>query len=254
MALRCGEQFRRRYMEGEIIPPGIAAGRGTGLHGANEVNMKQKVKSKEDLPLSDLKDVARDSFINAFKNGIYLAKEDRPSKNKIINDGLNATLRLTTLYKDEVAPEIEPLEVEHPFSIDIPGIPLPLAGRMDIQREAKVDDLKSAGKSWDDGQIQKEIQPILYSLAHEHETRIRPEFVYHILVDLKTGPKRQIQKLTATDEHYQALIKKMRMFCKSLEAGIFLPANPSSWWCSEKWCGYYYTCDYVGNPKSKKEI
>jgi len=235
MALRCGEQLRRRYIEGEIIPPGIAAGRGTGLHGANEVNMKQKVKTKEDLPLSDLKDAARDAFIGAFRNGIYLAKENRPAKEQILNDGLNATLRLTGLYHEEVAPEIEPIEVERPFYIEIPGVPLPLAGRMDIQRVAKVDDLKGAGKSWAEGQINQEIQPIFYCLAHEYETKVRPEFIYHILVDLKRGPKRQVQKLTPTDNHYHALIKKMQMFCRSLEAGIFLPANPSSWWCSERW-------------------
>ena len=40
-ALRCGEQFRRLYIEDERIPPGIAAGRGTGVHKANEVNLKQ---------------------------------------------------------------------------------------------------------------------------------------------------------------------------------------------------------------------
>ena len=42
-ALRCGEQFRRRYIEGERIPPGVAAGRGTGVHNANDVNLSQKV-------------------------------------------------------------------------------------------------------------------------------------------------------------------------------------------------------------------
>lgn len=31
---RCGEQFRRRFMEGECIPPGIAARIGSGVHKA----------------------------------------------------------------------------------------------------------------------------------------------------------------------------------------------------------------------------
>ena len=246
MAFRCGEQFRRRYINDEIIPPGIAAGRGTGVHKANEVNLKQKVKTKIDLPLSDLTDAARDGYVHAFRNGVYLTKEDQSSKNSLLNDGLNDTIRLTRLYQEEVAPEIVPIEVEREFKINV-GLPLLLAGRIDMEEDFKVDDLKTAGMSWPAGRIDKEIQPIFYSYAHEKETGIRPEFVYHILVALKTKAKRQVQKITATDNHYQALFAKLKMFCKMLETGTFLPANPSSWWCSNKWCGYYDTCKYVGN-------
>lgn len=253
MAFRCGEQFRRRYIEDEIIPPGIAAGRGTGVHKANEVNLKQKITSKVDLPVSDLKDAARDGYIHSFRNGVYLAKEDKSSKDKLLNDGLNDTIRLTELYRKEVAPDIQPLEVERPFEIDV-GLPLLLAGRIDMEEDFKVDDLKTAGMSWPEGRIDKEIQPIFYSYAHEKETGIRPEFIYHILVALKTKTKRQVQKITATDNHYRALFAKLKMFCQMLDTGTFLPANPSSWWCTEKWCGYYSTCPYVGNSLPKKQI
>ena len=253
MALRCGEQFRRRHIEDEIIPPGIAAGRGTGVHKANEVNLKQKLKTKIDLPLPDLQDAARDGYVHAFRNGVFLCKEDQPSKNILINDGLNDTIRLTKLYRDEVAPEIQSVEVERPFMIDV-GLPLPFAGRIDVEEVAKVDDLKTTAKSWADGQIDKEIQPIFYSYVHEKEIGVRPEFVYHILVALKTKVKRQVQSITPTDAHYQALFAKAKMFCKMLDTGTFLPANPTSWWCSEKWCGYYKSCMYVGNSLPKKQV
>lgn len=251
MALRCGEQFRRRHIEGEIIPPGIAAGRGTGVHKANEVNLKQKIQTKEDLPLSDLQDACRDGFVGAFRNGIYLPKEDIPSKNEIINEGLNDAIRLTRLYRDEVAPEIVPMEVERPFKIDV-GLALPIAGRIDMEQNGKVDDLKSSGKTWAEGQINKEIQPVLYSFAHEKETGIRPEFRYHILIALKKGEKRQVQSLTCTDAHYEALFAKLRMFIRMLDSGSFMPANPASWWCDERFCGYFHTCEYVGNGKARK--
>jgi len=25
----------------------------------------------------------------------------------------------------------------------------------------------------------------------------------------------------------------------AIKTGIFPPTNPDSWWCSEKWCGYW---------------
>lgn len=253
-AFRCGEQFRRRYIEGEIIPPGIAAGRGTGLHKANEVNLKQKIKTGADLPISDLQDACRDGFVKAFSGGIYIPKEDLSSKNEIINQGLNDAIRLTRLYRDEVAPGIVPLEVERKFKIDV-GLELPLAGQIDIEQENRIDDLKTSGKTWAEGQIQREIQPVFYSLVHEKETGSRPEFRYHILVALKTGEKRQVQAMTCTNAHYHALFAKLQMFMKMLETGTFLPANPSSWWCgSDRWCGYFSTCKYMGNPIHKKEI
>ncbi|MFH2033126.1 MAG: PD-(D/E)XK nuclease family protein [Candidatus Margulisiibacteriota bacterium] len=233
--LRCPEQFRRRYLEGEIIPPGIAAGRGTGVHKANDVNLSQKIVSKIDLPVDDLKDAARDGFVESFKNGIYLAKEEVASKTKILNEGLNDTLRLTELYHSEVAPEIVPIEVEKEFLVQLDGVPLPIAGRMDIEQEAKVDDLKTATKSWSEGRINQEIQPIVYSLAHLQLTGTLPLFTYHILVALKASTKRQIQSTHVSDKQIQALRFTLITFCKALDAGVFLPANPAEWYCDEKW-------------------
>lgn len=244
MAFRCGEQFRRRYLMDEIIPPGIAAGCGTGVHAANEANLKHKIITEADMPLDDMKDAARDGYVRAFRNGVFLSKDDISAKKRLLNEGLNKTLRLTELYKNEVAPHIKPKEVEREFLIDV-GLPLPLAGKIDIEQDGRVDDLKTSGIKWPEGRINKEIQPIFYSFAHEKETGIRPEFYYHILRDLKSGPQLQVQSLKPTDEHYKALFEKINMFCKMLKAGIFPPAEPTSWICSEKFCGYYHDCKYI---------
>lgn len=251
--LRCGEQFRRRYVENEVIPPGIAAGRGTGVHKANEVNLKQKIQTGVDLPVSDLQDAARDGFVHAFRNGIYLPKEDVPSKKEIINQGLTDAVRLTRLYHDEVAPAIQPKEVERKFLIDV-GLDLPLGGMIDIERDAKVDDLKTATKSWSEGRIQTEIQPVFYSYVHEKETGVRPEFVYQILVALKGSEKLQKQSMRAENRHYRALFAKLEIFMKMFTAGVFPYADPTWWGCSPKWCGYWYTCPGVGNSLPKRQI
>ena len=253
MAFRCGEQFRRRYILGHIVPPSVPAGRGTGVHKANEANLRQKVESREDMPLADLQDAARDGYVHALQHGVYLPKDKVSEKNRLLNDGLNDTLRLTKLYRNAVAPNINPIHVEREFSINV-GLPLLLEGRMDYQEKPIVGDLKTAGKSWGEHQIHKEIQPVFYSFVHEHETGIRPKFIYHILVALKTKEKLQTQDLTPTDRHYQALYAKLLMFCKMLETETFLPANPSSWWCDPRYCGYYYTCPFVGNELPKAWI
>lgn len=259
MAFRCGESFRRRYIENEIIPPGIAAGRGTGLHYANKVNLRQKIQTGLDLPISDIKDAARDGYVKAFEGGVYIPKDQLPEKEKLLNEGLDDSIRCAEVYLEKVAPEIKPKAVEEPFTIEV-GLALPLSGTIDIEQEAKVDDLKTSSKKWAEGQIQKELQPIMYSFAHEKMTGIRPLFKYHILIARrgKYGPTSagyDSQEITCTDRHYSALIANLNVFIEMLQKGVFTPANPTSWWCgSADWCGYFPTCPYMGNGKQLKWI
>ena len=258
-AFKCGEQFRRRYIENEIIPPGIAAGRGTGLHNASKVNLRQKIVTKTDLPLNDLKDATRDGFVHAFNNGIYLPKEDVSQKTKILNNGLEDALVCTEVYHSKVAPQIDPVSVEEPFKVDV-GLALPLAGTMDHESKPKIDDLKTTAKKWRDGQINEEIQPVLYSMVHEYLTKIRPDFTYHIMISRRgkegnlTSSDYQSQSYKAEDRHYLALIARINNFINMLKYGSFPPCNQNHWGCDPKWCGYWYTCEYVGNGKQSKWI
>ena len=260
MAFRCGEQFRRRYLENEIIPPGIAAGRGTGVHYANRINLIQKIKSEIDLPLSDIQDATRDGYIGAFSNGVYLSKDKLSQKEKLLNEGLNDSLRCSEVYLERVAPEIKPKAVEEPFNLDV-GLALPLAGTIDIEQENKLDDLKTSSKKWAEGQIEKEIQPVLYSFVHEKLTGNKPLFRYHILIARRgkdgspTSAGYDTQEIICTEKQYSALFAKLQIFIEMLQKGVFPPANSTSWWCnSPEWCGYYESCVYMGKEKIKKWI
>jgi len=253
MFLRCGEQGRRRYIEKEIIPPGIALGRGTAVHSANKTNLRQKISSHQDLPLADLQDCARDGYIKSFKHGVYLPKEQISDKKKLLNEGLNDALRCTKVYGERVAPYVQPLQVEEPFEVEAPGLEITLAGRMDYQEKPTIGDLKSTTKAWAEGQIEKEIQVPFYSFAHEKWKGVRPEFVYHILIARRgkdgrpTSEDLQEQKMTVDDKHYNALFAKIRVFLQMLKTGTFPYANPSIWYCNPQYCGYYYTCPGQGN-------
>jgi len=247
MFLRCGEQGRRRYIEGEIIPPGVAAGRGTGVHKANEVNLREKVKTSKDMSLGDLHDVARDGYVNSFRNGVYIPRSRLSEKKKLLNQGLNDTIRCTTIYKQKAAPLIHPVDVESQFEITVEGIDLPLAGRMDYQDEPTVGDLKTSSKTWHKDRIRDEIQVPFYSFVHEHERGIRPKFVYHVLIARRnkvgepTGEDYQPLEHTCSDKDYNALFAKITMFMKMLKAEVFPPANPTAWWCNREYCGFFDT-------------
>ena len=64
---RCGIQYRKRYVENRIAPPGVSMIRGRGAHKGREANLTQKKDSGEDLPLSDVLDAARDEVNLGFQ-------------------------------------------------------------------------------------------------------------------------------------------------------------------------------------------
>lgn len=254
MALRCGEQFRRRYMEGEIIPPNIAAARGTGVHTANKINLRQKIQTGRDLPVGDILDACRDGYVRALRGGVYLTREDAQKKHALLNEGLSDALRCARVYRDQVAPSIIPVSVEEPFLVDI-GLPLPLGGTMDHEQGDRIDDLKTSSAKWPAGRAEREIQPVFYSLVHEREMGVRPAFRYHVMIARRgkggnaTSVDLQTIDTRATEPKYVALMHKLGLFIKMIERGVFIPADPSSWACSPEWCGYYHTCPAVGNGK-----
>lgn len=256
MALRCGEQFRRRYKMGEIVPPSIAAGRGTALHKANEVNLQNKIDKGEDRPLDELHDAARDAFIKTFKNGVFLTDNNKPEKAKLLNQGLNDALRCTSLYRSDVAPQIQPVAVEKEFKVTVRAgeTDITLGGIIDyLDRRLRIGDLKTTINKWPAGRAQSEMQPVFYSLAVETQTGKRPDWDYHVLIARRgnkgnpTSEELQTIPLKVTNKQINALLAKCEFFMQMEQAGLYPPTNPVNWWCSPEWCGYHSTCPYVGN-------
>jgi len=148
MFLRCPHQFERRYLKGEIIPPGIAARRGSATHKAAQLNHEQKLHTKTDLPLEELQDAARDHYVHLVKEeGVFIPKDQVADKEKLLAAGLDATVRLTTLYWEALAPAIAPVWVEEKLSFEA-EIGLPLRGTIDVfTQDQWLPDLKTAEKS-----------------------------------------------------------------------------------------------------------
>jgi hypothetical protein len=239
-------------MLGQIIPPAVPMGMGRGLHKAAEVNFKQKVISHEDLPEIDLLDAARDAYVHTFDEGVYLAPEERGKKEQLLSDGLDSTISLTKLHRREVAPQIQPKVdgVEKRFKIDI-GADLPILGYIDLITDRnEIVDHKATKRSWPKGKIQKDMQPVFYSIGYRHLTgdEVPPIFRFFIHVNLKT-PKVQTQEHIVDYKQQVALIARIRTMIAMINKGVFPPANPGDWVCSPRWCGYYQSCEFVGNGK-----
>lgn len=238
---KCGVAFEFSYLKWIKLPGTAAMYRGGAMHVASEVNFKQKLKTKEDLPLNDLKDACRDSFVKSCKKGILIPKVDRWRKNDLLNTELNSSIKNTECYSKEIAPKIMPAIVEKKLSYDL-GLDLPLVGVLDVADVNHViTDLKSTEKKKPKGWEHKELQPSFYTPLYKAYTDIWPKFEYHII---KKGED-DVRDSTRTETDCKQLLARIDIFIKSIQTGIFKPAEPGHWICSEKWCGYWPLCKYA---------
>lgn len=249
---KCGEMFRRRYLEGEIIPPGLAAHVGTGVHKAAEVNHRAKIVTGQDEPLDVLQDAARDGYISAVKtNGAYVAPEDLPSAKIMASAALDETVALARVYHDDVAPAIQPLLVEKWVEIYVPELVPSLSGTVDlIDADNRLIDTKSSARPWPAARADQSHQATIYHKLVEVETGQAPtEIRFDVLVK---GAKPRYQPLVTarTEGDWRVLISRLQIMMWMIAAGIFPPAPAGAWVCGPKYCGYFYTCPHI--PAHKK--
>lgn len=246
--LRCSEQFRRRYINGEIIPPGVAAHRGRGFHKAAEVNHVQKVESKKDLPADDLKDAARDEFLKSSKDqGVFIPKSKASDTKQIIQQAFDETINATGFYSETIAHTIDPVAAELRIETDI-GLSMPIEGTLDLIVPQAIRDFKVRGKrsaaSWAHNELQVDFYWELYREQFEEYPQY---FQYDEIIMLKT--KTDWVATETKRESPERLKAYCNLFIRALETGLFPPAQPDSWQCSEAWCGWYKVCAYTKGIK-----
>jgi PD-(D/E)XK nuclease superfamily len=243
MFLRCPHQFERRYLQGDIIPPGIAARRGSATHKAAQLNHEQKLHSQADLPLEDLQDASRDHYLSLIREeGVFIPKDQLPDKDKLLAAGLDTAVRLTTLYRESLAPAIQPLLVEEKLIIDA-GLNLPLRGTIDVlTTDHWLPDLKTADKSKCLRDADHSLQLTFYAGLVAHHTGAWPHKVsLEVLVNNKE-PKLQSLPTTRGPEDWINLLHRIHLMLAQITTGLFPPCDPTAWQCSPNWCGYFWTC------------
>lgn len=108
MFQRCGEQWKRRYLEGEVIPPGIAARIGTGVHKAAEANFRFKMETGQDWPLDAVQDAAAEAYDKALSQGVFISPDEAPGAKLAMAEGKDTAVALATLFRRELARPYSP--------------------------------------------------------------------------------------------------------------------------------------------------
>lgn len=248
---RCGEQYRRRYIEGEKIPPGIAALVGKGVDDSVTANLGAKIETGALLDSDAVIDTARDSVVRQWEAGeVTLTEEETDSgPQKVKGAAIDKAAMLSLLHAASTAPTIEPTAVQRFWRLELSNFPFDLIGYIDVDEARRVRDTKTSGKTPAASTADTSDQLTAYSLARKIiDGNGVPEVVLDYLIDKRT-PQALTLRSTRTDADFAPFLNRVEASAAVIEAGAFLPASPDSWACSKKFCGYWSTCKFARRGK-----
>ena len=255
MYTRCPEQFRRRYIEGEILPPGVGAISGTGLHKAVELDLTRKIEVGELAPEEEVTEAARDSVAKSFDapEGVFLNNDEKAEGADAVKaKAIDAAVSCASLHHNELAPLAAPRQVERKWVLDIPNFPFDLAGTIDCDDGDTIWDWKTSKNTptADDANLSGQVT--MYSLAKLTLDGILPAANLGYVVKLKK-PKTMVLPTQRTREDFAPLLRALERIAEAIDKNIFPFASmtsPRPWCCSPRWCGFYKTCKGVSQRVS----
>ena len=250
MLQSCGEQYRRRYIEGERIAPGVAILIGSATDRSVTADLQSKIDTGALLANEQIRDAARDSVVAEWEKGVSLDPEDG-TEGQAKGTAIDAAVRLAELHHEGLAPTLAPTQVQRAWTLEVNGLPVDLAGTIDIQEgSATIRDTKTAAKSPTANAAHESLQLTTYALAaHVIDGAIPEKLTLDYLVRTKT-PKLVVLETTREVADFDPLLERIMAATRALESGIFIPARPDDWRCSAKFCGYFQSCRFAMRPKT----
>jgi hypothetical protein len=245
--LRCGKQWEYAYVQRIKEPPRLKMILGTAGHEAAEVDLRQKIESRQDLPLDDVKD----AFSTAFDREAVEAVEE-PTKGLTKPLMKDKGIRSVALWHEKVAPQVQPAMVEEPVNFIING--QPYTGTIDeVDEDDTIRDWKFTGKkpSSADSYI---LNMVGYAIGFRQKTgRVEKRLVLDHVVSTKEPQHVPIRSDgPVKDESIVAFANVVGDAQRMVAAGIFLPTGIKSGACS--WCGYTKICPaYRSSPVARRD-
>lgn len=229
MYLKCGQQFKFRYVDGVRSPPSVAMVEGSSHHSWLQTNNNLQKEEKQIIGAED----AMDIFMTAWKK--QSKDVDRRERIRDEKDVFTRAPKLIGAYIKRLAPKMRPVAVEKRFRISIGGVPF--VGFIDVVDKIKgALDYKTTSKKKTAGQARNSLQ--LSSYARVLGTH---DVGFISLVKAKTPTVDLVTtKLASKDVQWADEIAAST--ADAIKRGAFPKTSPDNWWCSEKFCGYWHQC------------
>ncbi len=247
MLLKCGIQWEFRYDKGIVIPPNASLVRGRCGHKTLEKNFKQKINTKVDLPLDEVKDIFSDEWERS-KFEIAWSEKDLEGESpaKATAKYKDSGIQLIDKFHVEQSPAIQPVTVEDKFEIKFEGNYPSLIGYIDrVDEHEEIGEVKFVGKSPQTDDAKTDIQLTIYDAAYRVTHGHPPKKLKKQFAIATKAPKTvSLEEPSRDEETITRLLNRLLVSMQCLKSGIFVPAPQGAWWCSANWCGYWSQCKY----------
>ncbi len=233
MYLRCPLQHYFRYKKKLILPPTAALTKGKTVHSGVAYNYEQKKETRKDLPVTEVAEYTAAAFEDAEDETEW--GEVNPTQAK------DETINLVKVYHENIAPAIQPVEVEAKYEVEFSNNPYKLLGYIDvIDEQGIIRDTKTAGRKPKNG-IASNLQ--LAGYAYMYQT-IKGESANGVALDYvvstKTPSYYQFYH-SPTEAQIDNFLRTFANVAFCIENNIYHP-NPNNFLCSPKFCGYWELC------------
>lgn len=246
MFRRCPQQFWFRYVDpAKPMPPDANLTLGKSVHKGLGANFQQKIESLKDLPKQDVLDIYSTEFDYHKPETIW--NDNRPGEVK------DTGYKLLGFHYDNFTPRIIPAIAEFRFLVPLTHT-ISFSGYMDVvDTDRLIIDFKITSRSPNKDFIRTNQQLTCYTWAFrelfgEQESGVAFQYLIHRKSSKRAKKPRQ-EVFTATEKRSQEDIdeflnetKKIALIIEAgLEAGGLPKTDPTNWWCSSKFCGWYNT-------------
>ena len=233
--LRCGTQYEFRYVKQIDMVPSFEMARGSFVHKARETNLSQKITTKKDLDVIELVDAAEKSI----KNTEYKPSKDRLVMERIVETGIREDY---VKFQQQTIP----LAVESTIHVQPKGYDFEIFGTLDlIDEDENIRDLKTRGRAQGDEFAHSSQQLTLYYLLAFGKGYRPKQAMVDMLVFIKYQVRSTQLKTTRCRDDVMALMNRLQIAAQTIQVGRFLPAPEGSWYCSPKYCEYYFICPHI---------
>ena len=222
---------------------------GSAFHSMCEENFWQKVNSHKDLPTDLLLDFFRDDL--QYRDDVDW-KEQPESLDEMKDQGVK-TVRA---FQEKVAPGIQPVEVEHLWSMEIGSRDWVITGKTDVLTKDGVDEIKTTGKlpakpkdkSPPKPKPDHAFQVSTYAMARKAQTGqqgVRGRIVY-----ARRG-EAQTLSVAVNLESAESIVSTFDYVAKCIQREWW-PIFRSHYLCSRKYCNFWETCEQENGGEVKK--
>lgn len=250
---RCPRQWMYRYAEGIKAPPRAAMITGKAGHKAAEHTLKAKLAGKS-ATMDEVSTIAAETVNAAWDAEPPMLDEDEKDAGVTATRGaaVDNAVAASRHHLTVIAPSIEPVFVEHEFRIEIGGLP-PVVGFTDVETATEIRDLKIGRKAKSQADADGSAQLTIYAMASSI-AGTRKTVAYDSIVLGKKGPSWTPISSSRDETDFGRVLDRLSLMERTIQAGIFAPADPSSWACSPKWCGYWEICPHGGRREVLVQI